>query len=77
MDRLRFGELASELGLLTSAQLERALQIQRVEDDEGRPRRPLGLICMQEGFLTFDQVMAVLARQQPGEAEPRRAAPGR
>lgn len=67
MDRRRFGELARELGLLTAAQVERAVQIQESEDAKGQPRRPLGLICMQEGYLTFDQVMIVLARQQADE----------
>lgn len=64
MDRQRFGDLAQQLGLLTTEQVDRAVQIQQEEDAAGTPRRPLGLICMQEGYLRFDQVMAVLERQQ-------------
>lgn len=64
MDRQRFGDLAQQLGLLTAEQVESALRIQQGEDAAGTPRRPLGLICMQEGYLRFEQVMAVLERQQ-------------
>jgi len=64
MDRQRFGDLAQQLGLLTSDQVECALRIQQEEDSAGNPRRPLGLICMQEGYLRFEQVVAVLERQQ-------------
>jgi hypothetical protein len=69
MERRKFGELAKELGLVSAAQLEQALEIQQREETHGRPRRPLGLICMAEGYLTFDQVMLVLARQQTEEVE--------
>ncbi|MGV3724994.1 MAG: hypothetical protein ACO1SX_29190 [Actinomycetota bacterium] len=69
MDRQRFGDLAQQLGLLTAEQVEHALRIQQEEDAAGTPRRPLGLICMQEGYLQFDQVMAVLARQQQSPAQ--------
>jgi hypothetical protein len=69
MDRQRFGDLAQQLGLLTTEQVEHALRIQQDEDAAGSPRRPLGLICMQEGYLRFDQVMAVLARQQQSPAQ--------
>lgn len=64
MDRQRFGDVALQLGLLNSEQVERAVLLQQDEDAAGTPRRPLGLICMELGYLTFDQVMAVLARQQ-------------
>jgi len=64
MERQRFGEVALDLGLLTPEQLTDVVQIQHDEDVAGSPRRPLGLICMQRGYLSFEQVVAVLARQQ-------------
>ena len=64
MQRQKFGELALELGYLSDEQLARALSIQQEEDTASQPRRPLGIICMQEGFLTFNQVVRILERQE-------------
>lgn len=64
MQRLKFGEIAVQLGMLTEQQLIRALSIQEREEGLDQPRRPLGIICMQEGYLTFDQVVQILGRQE-------------
>lgn len=69
MQRQKFGEIAIQLGLLSEGQLMRALSIQEREESQERPRRPLGIICMQEGYLTFDQVMQILGRQEAGTPE--------
>lgn len=53
-----------ELGYLQTAQLEAALRLQERDDAERKPRRPLGIICMQEGYMTYNQVVAVLERQE-------------
>jgi len=64
MQRQKFGEIALQLGFLTELQLTRALSVQEREEVASRPRRPLGIICMQEGYLTFDQVVQILAQQE-------------
>ncbi|MCC2668149.1 MAG: hypothetical protein K0Q72_620 [Armatimonadetes bacterium] len=64
MQQQKFGELAQQLGFLTDTQLERVLALQAEEDGASMPRRPLGIICMQEGFLSFEQVVRVLERQE-------------
>lgn len=70
MQRQKFGAIALYLGLLSEAQLTRALSIQEQEDGAAQPRRPLGIICMQEGYLTFEQVVQILARQEAVTLEP-------
>jgi len=64
MQRPRFGDLAVSVGYLTPEQLEHALTIQQQEDQDGQPRRPLGLICMQQGYLTYTRLMELLERQE-------------
>ena len=69
MEKQRFGELAQQLGFLSETQLETALTIQAHEDGASMPRRPLGIICMQEGMLSFDQVVRILERQETTRLE--------
>jgi hypothetical protein len=69
MQKQRFGELARQLGFLTDAQLEQVLSIQAREDDASMPRRPIGIICMQEGLLSFDQVVRILEKQEAARLE--------
>jgi hypothetical protein len=66
MPRTLFGETAVQLGYLTAEQLAHALELQRQDDAEQKPRRPLGIVCVQQRYLTFDQVMQTLARQEAG-----------
>jgi len=70
MQRQKFGEIARQLGFLTEIELTRALSIQEREEVATQPRRPLGIICMQEGYLTFEQVVQILARQEAAIPEP-------
>lgn len=70
MQKQKFGAIALQLGLLSESQLTRALSIQEQEDGASQPRRPLGIICMQEGYLTFEQVVQILARQEAAIPEP-------
>lgn len=59
----RFGELAVRLGYLTQEQLDRALAVQRQEDRELLPHRPLGTICLSLGYLTPDEVRTIVHSQ--------------
>ena len=62
MDRSRFGELAVAAGYLTPERLEKAQRAQRQDASAGRVARPLGIICLQLGYMSFRQVSATLER---------------
>lgn len=61
---LRFGWLALAAGYLTPAQLMEALEIQEGEDSRGPLHRLLGKICLDQGYLSEDQVEAILRHQE-------------
>ena len=63
MGRVRFGEVAIELGYLSPEQLRRALVIQQQETVSTRPHRHIGRICVDEGYLSLPNVLTVLERQ--------------
>jgi hypothetical protein len=63
MGRVRFGEVAVELGYLTPDQLRRALTIQQQEAVTERSHRHIGRICIDEGYLSLPHVLTVLERQ--------------
>jgi len=63
MERARFGEVAVELGYLSQEQLQRALDLQHREQCDRTPHRHIGRICIDEGYLTLANVLAVLERQ--------------
>jgi len=57
-----FGKILLDLGLLTTAQLQRALEVQRERSRRGDFAR-LGHILVEQGFLTPAQVQQVLQAQ--------------
>ena len=63
MARPLFGEVAVTLGYLTREQLENALSIQERQDREREPHQPLGVICIELGYLNPRQVREVVDRQ--------------
>jgi hypothetical protein len=63
MGRVRFGEVAVELGYLTPDQLRHILSIQQQETYTERPHRHIGRICIDEGLLSLSNVLTVLERQ--------------
>lgn len=64
MERSRFGELAVEAGYLQPADVRRVERIQAEDLREGRVPRPLGIICLQEGLMTYAQVVVTLERAE-------------
>jgi hypothetical protein len=58
-DRL-FGQIAVELGIVSPPQLEEALQIQAAAD----PPPPLGIVLMELGFVTRDDLGRILEFQR-------------
>jgi hypothetical protein len=63
MERARFGEVAVELGYLSTEQLHAALALQHREQHEQTPHRHIGRICIDEGYLTLSHVLTVLEQQ--------------
>jgi len=55
-----FGEVAFEMGFVTTDQLYRALTIQAKNDVERKPPRMLGDILVELGSMTEKQVLEVL-----------------
>jgi hypothetical protein len=56
----RFGEIAVDMGFVTEKQLIKAL-VEQIEDDFlNRPRRLIGTILFELGWLTNEQVDIVL-----------------
>ena len=60
-----FGEAAFEMGYVNTAQLYEALTIQARQEVEGHPRRFLGEILVNLGYVTEKQVLDVLTRLHP------------
>lgn len=57
---LRFGDVAVALGFVTRSQVWLALEIQRLDREEGRPHRLVGQVLQDEGWLTPAQTAEVV-----------------
>ena len=55
-----FGEIAFELGYVTTAELYEALTVQARREVEGEPHRFLGEILVELGYLSERKVLEVL-----------------
>jgi hypothetical protein len=56
----RFGVIAIEKKLITSAQLIEAIRIQVEEDIKKREHRPIGKILLEQGHITAVQIDEIL-----------------
>ncbi len=63
-----FGEIAFEMGLVTTDQLYKALTIQAKEEVEKKPYRSLGQILIDLGHMNDKQVLEVLKVLHGGES---------
>ena len=63
--KMKFGQLAVSMGLVSSAQVEECLQIQRTHASG----QPLGQIMVQKGYISSDAVSGILQRQAPQELD--------
>lgn len=73
----RFGTIATELGLLTPVQLSEALKRQVEDVLAGKPRRAIGQILREMGFLSVQQVAeVVLVQKTRTRATPASGLPG-
>ncbi|WP_372370866.1 CDC27 family protein [Candidatus Uabimicrobium sp. HlEnr_7] len=61
--KMRFGQLAVSMGLVSSAQVEECLLIQKKLPQSNH--QPLGQIMIKQGYISSDAVSGVLQRQTP------------
>lgn len=62
MDEELFGRIAIERAYITSDDLERALQIQRDIQEQRNTRKLLGIIMLESGMISSDQLLEILRR---------------
>ena len=60
--RLRFGELAVQAGYVSPTDVEKALEVQRQRDGVGESHKLLGLILLEMGAISNEQLIATLRR---------------
>lgn len=58
---LRFGQLAIKMGYITLQQLIDAVAIQILEEYQNSSHRLIGMILVEKGFMTLDEVHDVLS----------------
>jgi hypothetical protein len=62
--RRLFGEIASALEYTTAKDLEAALDIQRQMDVRGEPHKLLGIIMLQQGMISSEQLIKILKEME-------------
>ncbi len=60
MDEELFGRIAIERAYIISDDLERALQIQRDIQEQRNTRKLLGIIMLESGMISSDQLLEIL-----------------
>ncbi len=58
--RPRFGSVAVEMGYATPAQIKSAIEEQVDDDIRRKPRRPMGKILFERGWMSYREVEIVL-----------------
>ena len=64
--RKPFGQIAIQKGFIKEAQLEQALSIQ--SQQEGEDRKLLGIVMLEAGLLSNEQLIQILQRYEHGAA---------
>lgn len=71
--KLRFGEVVVKAGHVKKDQVERALETQRKRDAVGESHKLLGIILLEMGAITNDQLIDALKKMQHSARLPRTA----
>ncbi|HZU96095.1 MAG TPA: hypothetical protein VFF73_05255 [Planctomycetota bacterium] len=58
--RVRFGEAALEAGYIEKVALDKALIVQRERDQQGGSHKLLGIILLEMGAISNDQLIEIL-----------------
>ncbi len=62
--RKPFGQIAIDMGFVTADAVKRALDIQHKEDAAGKTHRLLGIIMLEAGFLSSEELIQILRYYQ-------------
>ncbi|MBI3726365.1 hypothetical protein HY251_20760 [bacterium] len=70
--RVRFGEAALQSGFIEGPALEKALTIQKERDAHGESHKLLGIILLEMGAISSEQLIEVLKKMSASalESEP-------
>ena len=60
MDKGLFGQIAIEKGYITEEQVDTALQVQKEMDSRGERHKLIGVIMLDLGMLTSEQIVDIL-----------------
>jgi hypothetical protein len=60
--RVRFGEAAVDAGYIQKGALEKALLVQRDRDQQGGSHKLLGIILLEMGAISSDQLIEILKK---------------
>ena len=69
--RVRFGEALLEAGYIRSEALDKALQVQKARDQQGESHKLLGIILLEQGAISSDQLIEVLKTMNGSSGEGR------
>jgi hypothetical protein len=65
-----FGQIAVRMGFVTESQVQAALEIQHSLEKAGKERRLIGMIMLETGMVSSEQLIAILKYYDTiGEAE--------
>jgi len=67
--RVRFGEAALEAGFIEGPALEKALTIQKERDAHGESHKLLGIILLEMGAISSEQLIDVLKKMNGSTAD--------
>ena len=59
-NEVRFGKLAADMGFITMDQMLKAIEVQVKENIAFGTHRKIGMILLEEGHMTMDQINEVL-----------------
>ena len=60
--RIKFGEAALHAGYIQQGALEKALHVQRERDQQGGSHKLLGIILLEMGAISSDQLIEILKK---------------
>jgi hypothetical protein len=74
--RSRFGEVALQAGYIQAMELEKALLVQRERDQHGESHKLLGIILLDMGAISSEQLIEILKKMNETPPPADRGAPG-
>jgi hypothetical protein len=69
--RVRFGEAALQAGYIQDGALEKALVLQKERDQNGESHKLLGIILLEMGAISSEQLIGILKKMNSSTSEQR------